>query len=488
MKAKVHIMFKEGVLDPQGKAVGHALAGLGFGGVNEVRQGKYIELELDETDPGKARRSVEADPVERGRPVPVRAQDELVDARRAGGAHAPREFREVAAAARVSARPEQIGAHRDRHEAERDAVREIDAVHAGRERDGVPVAELAAEAAHQLDGQHVQRLPRQIHVPLGRREEVAVVLDDQRVGELETESAAAGRGCLAEPPDKVGHLRPRRVALERPVGHADVVVAQPVVQDPARLGRPEQHRVQLDDDVDAHVAKQEPGDALDLRRRAAVERAQRDRVRHAGRERQIAEHRVLGGNLAAQPIDDGPRLAHAVHEGPHPIAPDTREIVADAHVEDDVGEAGGERQPPARHQHLDEHGRLDVLLDRLLELQLLRPLHVEADRLHVDARPRNGDLVVVLDGLQLDDPSAGQPGEDDVLRELRLGTRGGPEGRRGPPAVEAHGEIDVRMAEEGAVDRQIEDGAVPLQLAERPADERPERAGTKGGHSGRFYY
>ena len=60
MKAKVHIMFKEGVLDPQGKAVGHALAGLGFGGVNEVRQGKYIELELDETDPGKARRSVEA--------------------------------------------------------------------------------------------------------------------------------------------------------------------------------------------------------------------------------------------------------------------------------------------------------------------------------------------------------------------------------------------------------------------------------------------
>lgn len=60
MKAKVHIMFKEGVLDPQGKAVGHALAGLGFGGVSEVRQGKYIELELAETDPKKARQSVEA--------------------------------------------------------------------------------------------------------------------------------------------------------------------------------------------------------------------------------------------------------------------------------------------------------------------------------------------------------------------------------------------------------------------------------------------
>jgi phosphoribosylformylglycinamidine synthase len=53
-------MFKEGVLDPQGKAVGHALAGLGFGGVNEVRQGKYIELDLDEKNPDKARQSAEA--------------------------------------------------------------------------------------------------------------------------------------------------------------------------------------------------------------------------------------------------------------------------------------------------------------------------------------------------------------------------------------------------------------------------------------------
>ncbi len=60
MKAKVHVTFKEGVLDPQGKAVGHALGSLGFQGVNRVRQGKYIELELEETDPAKARESVDA--------------------------------------------------------------------------------------------------------------------------------------------------------------------------------------------------------------------------------------------------------------------------------------------------------------------------------------------------------------------------------------------------------------------------------------------
>lgn len=59
MKAKVHVTLKNGVLDPQGKAVQHALAALGFGGVEEVRQGKYIELDLTETDPAKAREAVE---------------------------------------------------------------------------------------------------------------------------------------------------------------------------------------------------------------------------------------------------------------------------------------------------------------------------------------------------------------------------------------------------------------------------------------------
>jgi phosphoribosylformylglycinamidine synthase len=48
MKARVHVMLKEGVLDPQGAAVKHALGALGFEGVNGVRQGKVIELDLAE--------------------------------------------------------------------------------------------------------------------------------------------------------------------------------------------------------------------------------------------------------------------------------------------------------------------------------------------------------------------------------------------------------------------------------------------------------
>ncbi len=59
MKAKVHITLKNGVLDPQGKAVQHALGSLGFGGVQDVRQGKFLELDLAETDKAKAKDVVE---------------------------------------------------------------------------------------------------------------------------------------------------------------------------------------------------------------------------------------------------------------------------------------------------------------------------------------------------------------------------------------------------------------------------------------------
>jgi phosphoribosylformylglycinamidine synthase subunit PurS len=59
MKARVHVRLKAGVLDPQGKAIGNALAALGFTGVGEVRQGKLIELDLAETDPVRARAEVE---------------------------------------------------------------------------------------------------------------------------------------------------------------------------------------------------------------------------------------------------------------------------------------------------------------------------------------------------------------------------------------------------------------------------------------------
>jgi len=59
LKARVHITLKNGVLDPQGKAVEHALHGLGFKGVSDVRQGKYVELRLSGSDRAKAKAEVE---------------------------------------------------------------------------------------------------------------------------------------------------------------------------------------------------------------------------------------------------------------------------------------------------------------------------------------------------------------------------------------------------------------------------------------------
>ena len=58
MKARVHVMLKEGVLDPQGEAVRHALATMGFDSVLEVRQGKVLEIDLDEADEAAAHEQV----------------------------------------------------------------------------------------------------------------------------------------------------------------------------------------------------------------------------------------------------------------------------------------------------------------------------------------------------------------------------------------------------------------------------------------------
>ncbi|MCC6983782.1 MAG: phosphoribosylformylglycinamidine synthase subunit PurS [Bauldia sp.] len=58
MKARVTVTLKNGVLDPQGKAIEGALKSLGFGGVDSVRQGKFFELELTGSDPASAKAEI----------------------------------------------------------------------------------------------------------------------------------------------------------------------------------------------------------------------------------------------------------------------------------------------------------------------------------------------------------------------------------------------------------------------------------------------
>ena len=59
MKIKVIVTLKEGVLDPQGKAIQQTLNGMGFSSVNQVRQGKYFDVEVDDSDETKAKEKVE---------------------------------------------------------------------------------------------------------------------------------------------------------------------------------------------------------------------------------------------------------------------------------------------------------------------------------------------------------------------------------------------------------------------------------------------
>ncbi|RRI03477.1 phosphoribosylformylglycinamidine synthase subunit PurS [Mesorhizobium tamadayense] len=60
MKARITVTLKNGVLDPQGKAIEHALSGLGFDGVGQVRQGKVFDIELTATDKAKAEADLKA--------------------------------------------------------------------------------------------------------------------------------------------------------------------------------------------------------------------------------------------------------------------------------------------------------------------------------------------------------------------------------------------------------------------------------------------
>jgi phosphoribosylformylglycinamidine synthase len=60
VKAKIHVTLKQGILDPQGKAIEHALDSLGFKNVGNVRVGKYMEVDVDEKDKVKAEAQVKA--------------------------------------------------------------------------------------------------------------------------------------------------------------------------------------------------------------------------------------------------------------------------------------------------------------------------------------------------------------------------------------------------------------------------------------------
>jgi hypothetical protein len=161
---------------------------------------------------------------------------------------------------------------------------------------------------------------------------------------------------------------------------------------------------------------------------------------------------------------------------------DAGQVVADAHVEHvwtGISDVLRDRFPAP--QHVDRHPRLDVLLERLVDLQLLGPLDVVADGLHVDARPADLQLVEDLDGLQLEHPGTGQPGEDDVLGHLRVWTGGWSERCGSRATEEAHRQVDIGFRRPEAGDGEVEDAVTRLPLVGDPSQQHTSGNGVSGG-------
>ena len=189
--------------------------------------------------------------------------------------------------------------------------------------------------------------------------------------------------------------------------------------------------------------------------------------------------RQASGISARRRSIDLARVHHALEEGADLGGADAGEIVADAHVEHRFPQTGAKARGL---QHLDQHRALDIFLQRLVDGQLLRPFDVEADRSHVDARPRHFDVVLHLNGLALDDAAARQPGQHDVLRHLGVRAGGRAErGRRAAP-VKGDGKVAPGIALNEALRRQIEGRPLPLQFAEQSVDQNAEGKGNQLNH------
>jgi len=275
----------------------------------------------------------------------------------------------------------------------------------------------------------------------------------------------------------------RQVVLERLRDQLDVPVPERVVDDGAHALGPEQRRVELDDDVDVVTGDEVLRDRLDLVGRAAVERRQRDRVGDVCRELEVAEpgeHRVVG-DLRAQSLDLVGRIVHRVDEAGDLVGPDAGEVVADRHVEHvragptviRVTDELAERLPVP--QHLDDHPRLDVLLEALVDEELLAPLDVVPDRLHVDARAGDPEIIEDLDRLEFEQPGATEPRQHDVLCHLAVWTGGRADrGGRGAPE-EFEREVDVGVGSPEPRRRQVEDPFAGRPLVLDPREQHGQR-------------
>ncbi len=230
----------------------------------------------------------------------------------------------------------------------------------------------------------------------------------------------------------------------------------------------EECRVELDRAVDADLGHQVIGDVLDLICGTTVKGAESHRVGDAGGE---IDRAPSLRNLRSESLHRLSRIEHPAKKSGNAFSANALQVVAETDVEQWTLGANGTRC----RQDLDQHRCFDVFLERLLDLQLLRPFDVETHRSSVDAWTRDAQGIEDLNGLQLDDSRAGEPTEDDVLRHLRV--RAGRRAERSADAmpVEVDGSVKSRIGEDEVPRGQVEDASLAIELRERSVDQPHQR-------------
>ena len=407
------------------------------------------------------------------RPSSVRERarvDERLHGARAFRGHRSLELLHVLGQARVTPGPEQIGAGRDRHESARQRIGEVVAIDAAGEGELEAPRRRLGEPRRGVDGQDVERRAGEVHLLLVG-EEGLVVLDHQRVRELRADGEAARGGHTREAPHHRHHLVEGRVTVEGRAVDGELVVAERAAEESVDVFSPEDGGVHLHNHVRAVLDEEVLGDALDLVRRAAVEGGEGDAVEElVGNVHVLDAPAEIPGQGRARGVEQRARVAEAAEPRADGVALDPRQRVADGDLElrgagscGHVEEIGGDvQQVPARR----------VLEERLRQGQLLRPLHIEAHVLRVDAGAGDVELVENLDRLELEDARSAEPRQHHVLRELRVRARRGTHAGRGARAVVRDGEVEAgARAAPDLAGLEVVDGAGARVLDEHAAEE-----------------
>ena len=292
-------------------------------------------------------------------------------------------------------------------------------------------AERAGDAIAHLDGQREEAAAGHIHLVV--RQLAARGVHREGVGELETELQPLLVRELLQTLEHRHRVLPLEILVEVMLVEHDVVVAHRV-EDRAGGLVAEDGGVALDEGVQVLLREQIACDALDLLRRAAVERGDGDGAGHARGD--MRDEIALGGEqlsedlLAFLELRGPARVHHVVDVAVDLAALDALEVVADGHIEH---EPVGIAEAVDLADDLERAPRLDVLVLRLRHGQLGGPLLIvalvggeDAGAGHAGGEVR---AVHLLHGLDLKEAGAGEVGGDDVLRELAVGAGGGAEGR-----------------------------------------------------------